>query len=322
MVLRVPCHPDTTWRTEFAARGGVLAGLLVGAVLAAGCQASAGDGVDWGAWLGAPAERRAVTAEAQRDAAGIGLRAPRAAPAEPDNPIAAAEAAQARQVVFNFLVVHAPQAARARLRPIWNYARDDALASDVRLRLRQNGFRVGVGSMRDWAPMKAALDAVDGTFSGEPKRWAIPQHHTVNIRLDRDPLDQTLFAVTADGQLSGGTWRDSYGGVQMSYARDPLAAERAVVTLLPVVMQHQRGWRAIRTESGLPRVPDFAGRVFTDAGWQVGLGPGEFVLIAPHETADVGGLLGTQLMTMEDEGLDYDYYVVIHVESAHASAGD
>jgi hypothetical protein len=295
----------------------LVAALATLGFLLGGCAASDG------AWLGLfnaseSNTRSPYTKPDADDAIAVNLRPQQ----QKTDELSEAERVRLRQVPFNLMLVRVPQQERAQVAPIWNYVRDDTIPSDRRLQLKQNGIRVGVGSMQWWEPVEAAIDAIDGAFSNEPQRWTLPQGYPLNLRLDDEPHEQTLFAIDDDGRLTGGTWAASISGLQLSYMIDPVNPQQAQVSVVPVVLQDQRGYRYIRTAGGLPRVLDATGRVFVESGLQLDMGPGEFLVIAPHETADVAGLLGTQLLTMRDEGLAYDYYVFVRPELSYAAARD
>ena len=225
-------------------------------------------------------------------------------------------ASQTPRLVYELAVLHVlvPQEQEAAMDKVWNFLREDVLDAETRLRLRQNGLRVGVGHAQDWEPIKAAMDAIDGhrvTFA-TPLR--APVGHLLGLELDSEPREQTLFYVGRDGILSGSTWRDSRNVLRVTYVPDPHDIENVVLLAVPEVQQRRKGWEWVRTEAGLWQVPRHERRAFDAAAFAVTLCPGEFALVAPSDAPRVYGLLGWAFMTRECEGRRYNSYVFLRPE--------
>ena len=122
--------------------------------------------------------------------------------------------------------------------------------------------------------------------------------------------------------LSGDTWPDSRCALQLTYVRDPVLATHVRTALVPVVRRPQPGRRLVPTESGTWQVPRYDGRAFDAAGINVSLGPGEFVLVAPYEGADVPGIIGHALLSRVSDGQRYDQYVFVKPEVADTDADE
>jgi len=232
--------------------------------------------------------------------------------------------APAPRLTYDLAVLHVliPRQHNGAMEKIWNFLREDALDAETRLRLRQNGLRVGVGHARWWGPLKAAMDAIDDhrVLAATPVR--VPVGFPLSLELDFEPREQTLFCVGADGILSGGTWPDSRNVLRVTYGPDPQDAERVLLLATPEVHQQRRGWEWVRTESGLWQVPRQAMESFGASGFAVTLGPGEFVLVAPSENAHVYGLLGRAFLTRECEGRPYSSYVFLRPQARHVGQHD
>lgn len=222
-------------------------------------------------------------------------------------------------VVLTILHVQIPRSARRQAEPLWNHLREDVIASDTALRLRQNGLRVGVGHAQWWDAMKATLDATSDVRSQSLDPVRIPPNYPLALELDEGPREQTLFFMNEDGILTGESWPQSRNALRFSY--DLNLQDRECVTLLvvPEVRQYRAGWRWVRSEAGLVQLPKYGGRAFAAASFGVLLEPGEFLLIAPSEQVDLYGILGGALLSREEEGRHYDSYVFLRADVNHVA---
>ncbi len=253
------------------------------------------------------------------DAAAVGL-----GPLQAHRPTVAEEvvAAHQRAVPFHVILVQIPQTKRDQVVKIWNYLREDTLDSATVLRLHNNGLRVGVGNVEWWEPLRAAFAAIEGHRTSQPEPWRIPQRYPLNLELTEEPREHTVFYVAADGVLGGDIWPDSRCALQLTHELDLLDSQRDRVTILPVVRRAQSGWRRIRTESGLWSVPREDGRAYPEAAFTVGLDPGEYLVIAPSDTAGIPGLLGATFLTHSADTVVYEYYVIIRPDVRDAGPDD
>jgi hypothetical protein len=193
--------------------------------------------------------------------------------------------------------------------------REDVLDDETRLRLRQNGLRVGVGHAQWWEPIKVAMEAIEDHRVTFATSIRVPIGFPLSLELDSEPREQTLFCVGSDGVLSGTTWPDSRNVLRVVYGPDPRDAERVLLLAVPEVHQRREGWEWVRTESGLWQVPRQSMQRFEAAGFTLPLGPGEFVLVAPSENARIVGLLGQAFLTRASEGRRYNSYVFLRPEA-------
>ena len=88
----------------------------------------------------------------------------------PERDARTASPATRLDVVLSVLHVQIPRSERAHTRPLWSHLREDALDSATALRLRQNGFRVGIGDGQWWEAVQAVLDALVGVRVISPDR--------------------------------------------------------------------------------------------------------------------------------------------------------
>jgi hypothetical protein len=233
-------------------------------------------------------------------------------------------APQPQRLVYELAVLHilVPQGQQAAAEKVWNFLREDGLDAETRLRLQQNGLRVGVGHARDWEPIRLAMEAIEDhrvTFA-TPIR--VPVGFPLSLELDSEPREQTLFYIGPDGILSGSTWPDSRNVLRVTYAPDLHDADRIRLFAVPEVHQRRDGWEWVRTEAGLWQVPRQSMQTFDAAGFVLTLSPGEFALLAPSANAQIRGLLGEACLTRKSEGRRYNSYVFLRPEARHVGQQD
>jgi hypothetical protein len=179
-----------------------------------------------------------------------------------------------------------------------------------------------VGHGHWWNVVKATLDAIEGVQSAPLNPVRLPADFPLALELDQEPREQTLFFVADDGVLSGETWVHSRNVLRVSHALDLEAPDEVRLSVVPEVRQRLQGWRWVRNEAGLTQLPNYNGRAFPAAGFALHLQPGEFLLIAPGDRADVFGMLGGALLTHEIDGRRYDSYVFLRADSNHVALRD
>jgi hypothetical protein len=225
-------------------------------------------------------------------------------------------------VVLTVLHVQAPRDQRPQMEPLWNHLREDALDSAATLRMRRNGVRVGLGREEWWDAVKAALDAVEGVRSNTLDPVRVPAGYPLALELDEQPRDQTLFFVAPDGVLSGETWPQSRNVLRVSYELDFIQRDELRLTVAPEVRQRLDGWRWVRTAEGVSQTPNYNGRVVSAAAFDVGLSPGEFLVVDPGPQADLYGLVGGALLVRELDGRPFDSYVFLRADVNHVARGN
>jgi hypothetical protein len=219
--------------------------------------------------------------------------------------------------VLKVLHVQVPHRDRNVADVVWDYLREDALDGGTRLRLRQNGVRVGVGNAEWWGAVQQALDGIEGTRSLVTSPVRLPPGYPLSLELDEGPREQHLFFMASDGVLTGESWPQSRNVLRVSYEVNVEHPEHVRLMVVPEVRQHLEGWRWVRNEAGLTREPNVNGRAFGVVGFLADLRPGEFLLVAPGEQAEVYGLVGNAFLSREEQGCRYDSYVFLRADVSH-----
>jgi|GEM_PF-2429072 len=227
--------------------------------------------------------------------------------------VSTAEPPAPPRVDLDIVVLHVqvPQREVKTADQLWNHVREDVLDAETSLRLRKNGFRIGVGNERWWAPVRAALEAADDHRMVLSQPVRVPPGLPLALEVDDAPHDQTVFFVGFDGVLSGSTWPQSRNVLSVIYAPDPSDAARTRLYITPEVHQDREGWRLVKTESGVWQVPDQNRFAFDPAAFGISLRADEFVVIAAAENVDAPGLLGRSFLTSLGEGVRYYSYFVL-----------
>lgn len=224
--------------------------------------------------------------------------APAAAPARP-------------RVELAVIYVRVPSYQHDAATKLWNYLREDGLDAETTLRLRDNGFRVGVGNEEFWPAVKAALDAIPGVEASVAAPVRLPAGFPLALELDDGPREQTLFQIDREGMLAGSTWLGARNVLVISFQHAMQSDTRLNLRVAPELRQRLEGYRWVRTEAGLAQLPKHNSSTFTNAAFVLDVDAREFVLVAPSENASIAGLLGAAFMRKEVDGIPYDCYVFL-----------
>lgn len=212
------------------------------------------------------------------------------------------------------LHVQIPAEQAASAARVWNHIRENVMDDTMRLRLRRNGIRFGIGRVDDWAPIKAVLDSIDGAIVFQATPLRVPSGFPLALELSPEPRAQTLFYVDASDTLRGNTWPASRNVLTATYVPDPATRDRLLLQIVPQVHQELEGWRWVRTQAGMWQVPNQYRTAFPDAALDLVLGPDEFVLITPDEADGNALLLGNAFLTAVRENRRYNSYVFLRPE--------
>lgn len=241
------------------------------------------------------------------------------APKEGVEPPIRAVRAQITLAVFNIQV---PESQFKIASAIWNHIREDVVDSETQARLADNGFRIGIGNVQFWDPVKTILDGVPNRRVVRTTPVRVPIGFPLSLELDPEPRDQTLFYVNRAGDLSGSAWPQSRNILRATYAPDPRSADKLLFQLVPEVHQKLDGWRWIRTEQGLWQVPRQDVHPFDVVGVTLTLAKDEFIVVAPSDAARIHGIVGRAMLTNEIEGVVYQSYVFMRPEVSDVGQHD
>lgn len=228
----------------------------------------------------------------------------------PDSP-AEPPARPLRLVELSVLHLRVPRAQHKKAVRLWDHLREDALDSDTMLRLRRNGFRVGVGHAEDWNAIKAVMDEADQTLVHRSDPIRLPELFPLDLELDLAAGDKTIFYIASDGILTGSDWADSRLFLRIAYRYDARYPDRVNLSVLPGVRRDNSKLHWVRTGAGMARVPRREGQGYTAVGFALTLQPDEFGVIGPGERAVTRGLIGNAFLTDEIDDVPYESYLFI-----------
>ena len=215
--------------------------------------------------------------------------------------------------------VEIPVSALPQMEKIWNHLRESAVDDTSLLRLRRNGFRIGIGNTEWWDPIQATIDSISSAVVHQPEPLRMPVGVPTSLEMDLAPREQTLFFVGNDGVLTGSTWPQSRNVLKLAYGPDLREADLIRVTLLPEVHQSFEGLRFVQTEAGsLAGVPREYGYSFDAAGVAIPIHQGEFIVLAPSEAARVCGLIGWAILSRRNQDADFVSFIFIRPEVIYA----
>lgn len=202
-----------------------------------------------------------------------------------------------RNVDLSILHVKIPRSAVDRIENIWNHLREDIVDADTSLHLRRNGIRVGSGHTEGWDAIRAIVEAVPEALVNQADPARLPQGIPLDLELDLEPADRTIFYLERDGVLSGANFPQGRKSLKLSQWIDRRHSDRVWITVLPQVRQLNEERRWVQTPAGLVEASGYGGRSYPSVAFSVELSPGEFCVIAAGEKANIAGLIGTIFLT-------------------------
>ncbi len=218
-------------------------------------------------------------------------------------------------IVFNILLVQTPRSERSATQALWDYYDEERIDPELLGRMRDNGFRIGLGRVEDWAAIRGILETIEDRRVNHPEPIRIPPGYPLGLELDSGPRDQTIFSVATDGVLSGTTWNESRNVLRLQYVIDPESPRRVLVELVPEVRQRLKGSEWAFTSDGLLQQSHYDGRAYAEAGILMPIESGQIVLLGPSAgDSDVYGIIGGAFLTEEILGTEYDSLVFLRPE--------
>lgn len=202
-----------------------------------------------------------------------------------------------RNIDLSVLHVKIPRSAAGRIENIWNHLREDVIDADTSLHLRRNGIRVGSGHTEGWDAIRAIVDAVPEARVNKADPVRMPQGAPLDLELDLEPADRTIFYLERDGVLSGADIPQGRKSLRLAQWIDRRHSDRVWISIVPQVRQLNEERRWVRTPAGLVEASGYGGRVYPSVGFSLELGPGEFCVIAAGEKSDISGLIGSVFLT-------------------------
>ncbi len=215
-----------------------------------------------------------------------------------------------KAVQFNVLQVQAPLGEFSRSQKIWDHLDEQAVGVETQMHLQRNGLRVGLGTQESWPPVHAILETVSRRIVRMVPP-SPPNSLAVNLLLNNDPLDQTVFSYRSNGTLSGGSFAGATDVFRITWEFNSDNIEQVVVYITPEVRQDQSGVSFKPTPLGVAQVPVYEGKVFQELTCRLVVGPGGYIVLGPAADVARVGLLGREFLVTPIDAEPYEMILVI-----------
>ena len=213
------------------------------------------------------------------------------------------------QITFDVLRVDLPVGDIRHSLKIWNHV--DQTQSNPRLTalLARNGLRIGVAPADAWPALRVLFEA--NNAKSLRARHAVQSGAPLSLRLGQVRGGKSMFEYQPDGRLVGRTFERGAKFLHIDYALDPSDPTRTIVKVTPEVRKFSasRHWQNI--DGRIREVPRYEGRLFSGLSAEFSVGPGEFVVIGPSETAGLESLVGSRFLTTEENNVSYETVICL-----------
>ncbi len=208
------------------------------------------------------------------------------------------------QLSFDVLRTQVPQGTFSESGKIWNHLDEQILPTEVATVLQRNGLRIARGKVTSWAPIKALLDAEKDVTSIQ-NAMSVGNGLPLDIELDSQPHDQTLFLFRRDGSWPGATLPGSMNLLHIEYVIPAATPDSVLLEVMPEI-RFQPPEPAITPEGWRERPVVPPSRMFRELAARVQIGPEEFLAVGPSLAAHRAHTIGSLMLGHEIEGRRYE----------------
>ena len=258
---------------------------LMGCVLMGGCRSRS-------IWLGRDRVAAAHDSESPFDRLGSGSSARRSA---------RAGATRVVHLAFDVAWIELPVGRVRDSLKVWNHVDELRLDTEMALRLRRNGLRIGAASQSAWPAFGAIFEAA-GAKVREDRLY--PQHGMpLTIACGTIDGGETMFTYDASGRLSSRTYPEGEKLINIDYVLRPALGGTTDVQI-SLEIRRDMGvmtWAHIGDE--IRQVPDYSRHVFAELVASLTLHPEDFLIIGASEEATNRYLLGGRFLLSGPEGV-------------------
>jgi hypothetical protein len=170
-------------------------------------------------------------------------------------------------------------------------------------------------------PIKALLDSEKDVTSSQSQLRA-SNGFPLMLEPDATPRDQTFFLFRPSGHLAGADYPQSVNNFRVEYTVPPTAPSEVVVEVMPEIrLTEARRPPPATVEEFLGPRTEQVSRVIRELTFKMQLGPEDFFVIGPSESAHSGHLIGSLMLCEQQEGRRYEsmYFVTPRVMSTARS---
>ncbi|HSW45317.1 MAG TPA: hypothetical protein VLM89_07080 [Phycisphaerae bacterium] len=204
-------------------------------------------------------------------------------------------------VHFAILRVLATPGTFSNSEKIWNPIDEEVLPAETRMMLRNNGLRVGVGKHASWPQIKAALDAekVEVITNEQVLQNGVP----LNIEINPQPRDQTVFLIRSDGSMPGAFFPQSTTVLRIEYWIPPERPDSVMIELMPEIRLPRTAGQSNMAAAAL-QAPNSGqpSRPLREMITRIRVNADEFLVVGPSRVTQQPHLVGALLLTEEVDG--------------------
>ena len=213
------------------------------------------------------------------------------------------------QITFELLRVDLPIRGMRHSLKIWNHVDETRAGPSQTALLARNGLRMGAAPVEAWPALRALFEANDAR--SVRARHAVQSGAPVSVRLGEIEEAESFFEYRRDGSLVGRTFDCGTRFLHIDYALDPADPARTRIRVTPEVRKFGTGKHWQNIDGRLREVPRYEGRIFSDLSAELAVGPGEFLVIGPSETACLESLVGSRFLTSEQNNVTYETVICL-----------
>jgi len=213
------------------------------------------------------------------------------------------------QITFEVLRVDLPVRGIRHSLKVWNHV--DETQSDPRLTalLARNGLRVGTATADVWPALRVLFEANDA--KSLHTRYVVQSGGPLNLCIGELAGGESVFDYRRDGRLLGRTFDGGTKFLHIDYALDPADPVRTILKVTPEIRKFSAGkhWQSV--DGHIRETPRYEGEVFSELGAVLSVGPGDFLVIGPSETAELESLVGSRFLTSEANNVTYETVICV-----------
>ena len=213
------------------------------------------------------------------------------------------------QITFDVLRVDLPIQGVRHSRKIWNHIDETRANPRLTALLARNGFRIGTGTPEAWPALRVLFEA--NHARSLRTQHAVMSGAPLSMRLGELDPGEPLFLFQRDGRMVGRTFEGGTKFLHIDYALDPSNPLHTMAKVTPEVRRFSDRKRWERIDGRFREVPEYEGQVFSELGVEVSVGPGEFLLIGPSDTATLESVVGSRFLTGERNNVAYETVIFL-----------
>jgi len=232
-----------------------------------------------------------------------------------------AAAAPARQLSLRLEVIRieAPAGTLSGHQTLWGLLDETTGSATTTLTLRENGFRVALGSSARRDAIKANLEAIPDMRAAHNKGMP-PCDRPMDIALTAADQDLAVFFIDPAGTMGGLSFDDARPFFKVQFGLDPADPRSVRVRIAPEVREPPGPLQYTRTPNGLRPAPLYRGRIFDDLAIDVVIPADSFLVIGPTAEIHRTPMLARPFLTVSDADPPRENLFVFIPEVSETSA--